>query len=192
MSGIEEPKSPDSTQLPPGSGYIPPDSALTFNALSAGTSGPALGVALMTLGWSLSAPAGDYARVAPEVGAIHNVPLAAGLLSAAIVFAALALLVTAVTDRYSEYQRQYKVLTPKWVLWSYVSLTTTGLAADVLALDFLSRRAFNSFHLATLLGTLLELGALFLGAYSLVPRWKWKLAKSARNSQAAQTSRASN
>lgn len=188
MTGGQQPVNPDGVQVPPGSGYIPPDSAVALNGASAAASGPALAVALIMLAFAEGQPMGS--RGGMEWGEVHNIPLAAGLLAAAIVFAALALLVTAVTDRYSEYQRQYRVLTPKWVLHTYVTLTTAGLAADALALDFLSRRALSSFHLATLLGTLSELGALFLGAYSLVPRWKWKLARSAGSAQPARTSRA--
>jgi len=119
-------------------------------------------------------------------GTPYNLPLVASLMLAAVVFAALALLLTALANRYGE---TYKVSTPKELLWSYAILTLLGLAVDGLALDFLARRAFASFHLAALVGTLLELLAFAVGVYSLLPHWKrdLKTPDSTRGREAART-----
>src|SRR5947199_5254373 len=135
MADPVDPKNPDGVQMPPGSGYIPPGSAVLMNGLSSGTGGIAAAapLVLMTLAWSTNTAGGEY-RIVTEKGTPHNLPLVAGLMVAAVVFAALALLFTALADRYWE-KYNYKVLTPKWLLWTYALLTLLGLGANGLALD---------------------------------------------------------
>src|SRR5436305_4058394 len=123
MTSPNDPQNPAGGQMPPGSGYIPPGSAVTFNGLSAATSSPAV-VVLMTLGWSTNTV--GESRVALEGGLPHNPPLAVGLVTVAIVFAAVALLITALSERYEEHQPRYRVLTPKKLLWAWVALTLAG------------------------------------------------------------------
>lgn len=177
MAGPIDPKNPDGGQMPPGSGYIPPGSAVLMNGLSSGSGGVAAAapLVLMTLAWSVKTAGGDF-PLGVERGTPHNLSLVAGLMLAALFFAALALVFTALADRYWE-KYDYKVLTPKGLLWTYTLLTLLGLGVNGLALDFLARRAFASFHLAAIVGALLELAAFAVGAYSLWPALKMKLAR---------------
>lgn len=164
--------SPDGVKIPPGGGYVPPGGATLLSGLSGGASGAAVvstGAGLMTLAWSMDVtggPAQGYGRIGDPI----NLPLVTALMLAAVVFAGLALLVTALAGRSNV--EPYLLRTPLALLRSYAVLTLLGLAADGLALDFLARRAVRSFHLAAVVGTLLELLAFAVGVYSLLPSWR--------------------
>jgi hypothetical protein len=163
---------PNSLKVPPGGGYVPPGGATLLSGLSGGTSGAAVasaGAGLMTLAWSMDV-AGGPAQGYVRVGDMINLPLVTCLMFAAVVFAGLALLVTALTGRSNV--EGYVVRTPLALLRSYAVLTLLGLASDGLALDFLARRALGSFHLAAVVGTLLEIVAFAVGIYSLLPSWR--------------------
>jgi len=153
--------------VPPGSGYIPPDSSLASTGLSAGFSGTTAfaGVALMTLAWNVG-PVGGTTRAVAESGTLQNVPFAAALMLAAIAFAGLALLGTALTGR--EYG--YELETPLSLLRAYVVLGLLGLVADALGLDFLALGALSSFRLAAIAGTVLQILALAAGVYGRLPQ----------------------
>src|SRR5882724_1001258 len=152
--------------VPPGSGYIPPDSSLASTGLSAGFSGTTAfaGVALMTLAWNVG-PVGGTTRAVAESGTLQNVPFAAALMLAAIAFAGLALLGTALAGREYGYQLE----TPMAVLRTYVAWACSGLVADGLGLDFLVVGALRSFRLAAIAGTVLQILALAAGVYGRLP-----------------------
>ena len=159
-------------RIPPGGGYVPPGGATVLNALSGGASGAAAGTAtvgLMTLAWSVDV-AGGPSQSYGVGGTLLNLPLVTALMLAAVIFAGLALLVTALAGRSNV--QPYVVRTPMALLRSYAVLTLLGLAVDGLALDFLARRAVSSFHVAAVAGTLLELLAFAVGIYSLLPSWR--------------------
>jgi hypothetical protein len=164
--------SADGVRVPPGGGYVPPGGAAILSGLSGGSSGVAVasaGAGLMTLAWSMDV-AGGPAQGYGRVGDVINLPLVTCLMLAAVVFAGLALLVTALTGRNNV--EGYVVRTPLALLRSYAVLTLLGLASDGLALDFLARRALGSVHLAAVVGTLLEIVAFAVGIYSLLPSWR--------------------
>jgi hypothetical protein len=172
---------PTGLNMPPGGGYIPPGggTATLFSGGSAGSSAAVVlaGIpALMTLAWSQAYPDGA-SKGDLVVRTLHNVPLAAALMVAAVVFAGLSLLVTAVGAmkqlRASPLaNRDYRMVTSMAWPTAFTVLNLLGLSVDALGLDFLARGAVNSFRLAAMVGTLLEILAFAVGIYCLLPLLK--------------------
>jgi hypothetical protein len=128
----------------------------------------------MTLAWNVG-PIGGGNGGGGGIGTPQNVPLAAGLMLAAIAFAGLALLITALAGR----EQGYRIESSIALLGAYVALSLFGLVADALGLVFLALDAFRSFRLAAIVGTLLQILALGVGIYSrlLVARKERKSAQ---------------
>jgi hypothetical protein len=151
----------------------PPRHALIANGMSAGASGiaTAMGIpGLMVLAWSMAgamAQGGDY-----RGGTLGNLSLAVGLLLIAIVFAGLAMALTAIFGRETLYKEergnaQSRPLERKEAqmvgLVAYTFLTLLGLAADALALGLLAQRAVDGFRIAAGIGTVFQILALVVG-----------------------------
>jgi hypothetical protein len=169
-----------------GTGYIPPRSAVALTGASAATGGAAAGVVGLMVPVAFLFQAAARGQEAGVEGVPQNLPLAAGLLLAAVVFAGLALLVTALAGR----EVGYRVETPKELLWTYSSLTLLGLAVDGFALERLAQGAVDSFWPLALTGTLLELLAFAAGIYSLLPVLKRRFARNPQEATSDSASRA--
>lgn len=148
----------------------PPARALVANGVSAAASGivaVAGKPALMVLAWSLAGA--TYERLDVQGGgALRNLGLAVALMLVAVVFSGLALSFTALCRSQMPDAAQRASVAPRNVpllpLSAYISLTLLGLAADALALGLLAQGRWGGFRLAAIVGTLLEVLALLVGA----------------------------
>jgi hypothetical protein len=150
----------------------PPRNALAANAVSAITSGTVAATGMpgvMVLVWSLVGVAQDM----NFRGTLHNLGLAVTLMLVAVVFAGLALALTALFGRETYFKAATglagdlpmvrKEATPGTLL-SYTSLTLLGLAVDALALGLLVvQPGTDGFRLAAAVGTVLQILALAVG-----------------------------
>jgi hypothetical protein len=127
----------------------------------------------MALAWSVNTGGIEATKLAGG-GTLRNIPLAAALMLIALVFGGLALALTALAGR----QPGYVVETPLGRFKVYIGFSLLGLAAYGLALDFLALGLAANFHLAAIVGAVLQILALAVGIYCRVPAEKKKRAPS--------------
>lgn len=159
----------------------PPRNAMTANAVSAAASGTVAATGIpgfMILVWSM---VGGVAQGGDLRGTLHNLGLAVTLMLVAVVFAGLALALTALSGRETFYkeepgarQGQGQPLARKeatiGTLVSYTGLTLAGLAVDALALGLLLvQPGTEGFRLAAIVGTILQILALVVGLRRHLP-----------------------